>query len=176
MKNRCAPVTSPFGDDIKEQVSHMVKVMRLLNGVGIAANQLGYSNRIFIAWFGAREDEDVVPMINPETLRTDGPWVDMREACLSCDGCVGHVRRRDFVTVKWFDVDGCEHTERYSGWDARIIQHETDHLNGICIADKFNSIDELANRYEMERLSLQAGILPKRMKKRGYNVLPRNVS
>ena len=57
--------------------------------------------------------------------------------------------------------------------DARIIQHEMDHLNGVCIIDKFNAMDKMANRFEMEKLQIQAGILPDRLRKRGYVVQPR---
>lgn len=151
----------------------MISVMRLLNGVGIAANQLGYDNRIFIAWFGAREDEDVVPMINPVLLDVRGDWVDMKEACLSGAGCVGTIKRRAFAHVKWIDLQGFEQSALFTEWDARIIQHEMDHLNGVCIIDKFNAMDKMANRFEMEKLQIQAGILPDRLRKRGYVVQPR---
>lgn len=153
--------------DLEEQVSHMKKALKLLNGVGIAANQLGYDNRVCICWFNAREENDMMVMINPDIRWTSGKMVDMKEMCLSCDGCVGNVRRHDAVSVTWIDIHGFEYTSRYEGWNARIVQHEVDHLNGLTIIDRFAVTEKFANRLEMEKLQLGAGIVPKRLKKKG---------
>lgn len=163
-------VHSAVGSSLDIQIAEMKEVLRLLNGVGIAANQLGYNNRVCICWFGAREEKDMVVMINPVINQASGDWIEMKEACLSADQCVGTIKRRELVTVSYFDKEGFMHVGTYSGWDARIVQHELDHLNGIVIVDKFTPADKMFNRPEIERLQLEAGIVPKRLANKGLTL------
>jgi peptide deformylase len=152
---------------IQDQIEKMCKVVKLLNGVGIASNQLGFNNRVCVCWFGAREDKDLVPMINPSIETHGREWVSMKEACLSCDDCVGTIRRRDWVSVTWFDRDGFENRTEFYDWNARIVQHEIDHLNGLTIIDKFSLADKAFNKLVINDLSCREGMKRKRFVRRG---------
>lgn len=160
-------ISNPLTEEIKTQIQKMKDTMITLNGVGIAANQMGYDNAICICWFGAREPSDIVVMINPKIVAKTGAWVVGKEACLSCGGCYGTIPRRDSIEMEWEDPEGFVQHGLFLDWDARIVQHEMDHLDGIVIVDKFNAMDKLACRYEIEALQLNAAIMPKRLANKG---------
>lgn len=166
LAKKLKPVTE-VTDEILDQIQHMKDVVRDLDGVGIAANQLGYDNMICVCWFGAREDYDMVVMINPEITLLTGGMDKMKEACFSLPNCVAEINRHTVVEVTWEDEDGFKESERFEDWDARIVQHELDHLNGCTIHNKMNQVDKMANRIPLENLMLRAGRLPKRLKRKG---------
>lgn len=98
-------------------------------GVGLAANQIGVTKRaIFV--FADRMNGRF--MLNPviswksETIRRD------KEGCLSYPGFETQVERHDEITVAWFDEGFAQEEKNFFGWESRIIQHEVDHLDGIC--------------------------------------------
>ena len=104
-------------------------------GVGLAAPQIGVQWRIFVP---RPHEKDVIRVfINPEITKqsdtlTDGvPERDQKlEGCLSIPDIWGKVARAKRVTLKFQDETGAHHTEIFTGFNATIIQHETDHLNG----------------------------------------------
>lgn len=109
-------------------------------GIGLAAPQIGVSKRMIVVWLPkTREDETypVVLMINPTILSL---WreVDVdEEGCLSLPGIVGNVQRSTSIEVEWYDIKGIKMKKTISGFGARVIQHEVDHINWILISDKF---------------------------------------
>jgi len=106
--------------------------------VGLAAPQIGSNLRIAIVQHG----EDDIVMINPEIISTSGKKDTKRESCMSIWGMVGPVERRDKVEVSFIDGEGIEHLEKYTGFTARIVQHELDHLDGVLFDQRAN--DRLA--------------------------------
>jgi len=170
LKHKGKEVTS-FDEELMLQCDRMTEMMVTLDGVGIAANQAGYDNRVCVCWFGAREKMDITVMVNPKIINLSGGMVKLKEACLSCAQCVGVINRWDVVKVEYQDTDGFVQTETFDGWDARIVQHELDHLEGGVIIDKFNQMDKLANREIMDNLQLMVGILPKRLRKKGARIV-----
>ena len=118
----------------------MYETMDMAYGVGLAAPQIGILKRLIVV--DNREDEEEEGekpmrfyMINPEIIEKDGEEVSM-EGCLSVPGKQGTVKRAKHIKVKYNDLEGQEIIMEAENFLARIIQHETDHLNGILYTDK----------------------------------------
>lgn len=122
---------------IKYLIADMIETMEHAEGLGIAAPQVGVNLRIYIARLNFNTpNEMIVPMINAEFLSVSEEKEGGEEGCLSIPGKFGLVRRSKSVTIRYMDEKGKSHTLKLNGLNARIMQHETDHLNGVLIADK----------------------------------------
>ena len=137
---------------LQQLIDDMLETMHEYQGVGLAAPQVHQSVRLFVAGFPpsreAPEDReaDRVPqmvLINPE-VRADGTeTVEDWEGCLSIPDIRGRVPRARRVHVRAFDRDGKRVELRAGGFTARVIQHETDHLDGVLFFDRMRSFDTL---------------------------------
>ena len=121
---------------IKETLDDMVDTMREELGVGLAAPQVGIMRRMFVA---EPEPGRVYYMINPEIYFEEGSEEDY-EACLSVPGLIGIVERPQKIKIRALDRDGVEHDYEFEGFDARVMCHENDHLNGVLYTDKAHDI------------------------------------
>lgn len=122
---------------IKKLIADMTDTMLAVDGLGIAAPQVGVNLRIYIARLNFNTPNEIIaPMINVEFLSLSDEKENNEEGCLSIPGKFGLVRRSKSVTIRYMDEKGKSHTLKLSGLNARIMQHETDHLEGILIADK----------------------------------------
>lgn len=122
---------------IKKLIADMTDTMRAVDGLGIAAPQVGVNLRIYIARLNFNTpNEMITPMFNAELLHLSDEKETNEEGCLSIPGKFGLVRRSKSVTIRYMDEKGKTHTLKLSGLNARIMQHEIDHLEGILIADK----------------------------------------
>lgn len=139
---------------VKKLIADMIETMRHADGLGIAAPQVGVNLRIYIARLNFNTpNEMIVPMINAEFLNLSDATESAEEGCLSIPGKFGLVRRSKVVTIRYMDEKGKMHTLKLNGLNARIMQHETDHLNGVLIADKMErelSVEEVRKRRETE--------------------------
>jgi len=129
------PVTD-FGPDLTQLVARMNRVMTLAEGVGLAANQIGVSLRVFVYDLGDGRSGHVV---NP-TLLVD-PAADIvndQEGCLSLPGQHHLTPRADLATVSGVDVEGRPIEVSGDGWMARCLQHEVDHLDGVVYLDRLD--------------------------------------
>ncbi|PJC37261.1 peptide deformylase [Candidatus Peregrinibacteria bacterium CG_4_9_14_0_2_um_filter_53_11] len=125
---------------IKKFVNDMIETMFDADGIGIAAPQVGVNLRIFIARLNFdTPHEMIVPMINPVLENFSKKTTNVEEGCLSIPGRFGKVRRSSTVTVHYTDIKGKRVTLHLEGLNARIMQHETDHLDATLIADKMTS-------------------------------------
>lgn len=123
--------------EVKDLVKSMIDTMMDCDGLGIAAPQVGVNSRIYIARLNFdTPHEMIVPMINAEILQMSDETADAEEGCLSLPKRFGIVRRSKEVTVRYNDVKGKTHTLHFADLNARIMQHEMDHLKGTLIADK----------------------------------------
>lgn len=113
--------------------------MKWEGGIGIAANQLGFTSSIIIV-------EDTV-MINPSLFIGLTDIQSDIEACLSLPGKFFKVRRSTRITASWIDKDGATCKEIMYGRRARIFQHELDHLNGITLANNLAATEITPNLY-----------------------------
>ncbi len=137
-------VSEPIGPDypgLEEFLADFWETMYYADGVGLAAPQVGKSIRIFVIDATAMADEDLSlkgfrkVFINPTILEISGePWT-MEEGCLSLPEIRENVARPDNVTIRYQDEKFQWHEESYSGYAARIIQHEYDHLQGKLFVD-----------------------------------------
>lgn len=122
---------------IKHLIADMIETMEHAEGLGIAAPQVGVNLRIYIARLNFNTpNEMIVPMINAEFLSVSEEKEGGEEGCLSIPGKFGLVRRSKAVTIRYMDEKEKIHTLKLNALNARIMQHETDHLNGILISDK----------------------------------------
>lgn len=121
----------------KKLVADMIETMQAVDGLGIAAPQVGVNLRIFIARLNFdTANEIIVPMINSEFLKVSEETEEGEEGCLSVPRKFGIVRRAKKVTIKYLDLRGQPQTLNLSDLNARIVQHETDHIDGILFVDK----------------------------------------
>lgn len=135
--------------DVADLLARMVNRLRELNGAGLAAPQIGASVKVIVVEvrktdvFPDRPTSPLLEMINPVIVRqfetTEIGW----EGCFSVPGLMGLVPRAGTVTIEYTSTDGTDVTEHYSGYVARVIQHEIDHLNGVEFVDRMNSMESL---------------------------------
>lgn len=131
LSKRCREV-SEITDRIRETLDDMVDTMREERGVGLAAPQVGVMRRMFVA---EPEPGRVYYMINPEIYFEDGSEEEY-EGCLSVPGLIGIVERPQKIKIRALDRDGVEQDYEFEGFDARVMCHENDHLNGVLYTDK----------------------------------------
>lgn len=154
-------ITSP---EIKFLVSRMMSVMKDYSLVGLAAPQIGISLRIFIMAFGEELKEDFTPaiyrakemstfpltvFINPEMKILDHRKIVSEEGCASVVGFTADVPRNYSVQVSATDNSGNPIEHKLKGWNARIAQHEIDHLNGILFTDLMDRKSLCCSNWEM---------------------------
>ncbi|MBP5485123.1 MAG: peptide deformylase [Alphaproteobacteria bacterium] len=142
LREKCTPVDT-ITPEILETLDEMVKMMDEQHGVGLAAPQVGISKR-FLVMKNPVNDE-VIKMINPVILSRSDEMVVKEEGCLSVLGSDGlpvfaDVARPAKVSVQWTGIDGKQNTANMSGFRARIVQHETDHLDGILFIDYLSPV------------------------------------
>lgn len=127
---------------IKKLIADMKETTLAVDGLGLAAPQIGQDIRLFIARLNyGTPNELMVPMINAEILAFSEDMQEEEEGCLSLPKRFGIVNRHAALTVSYTDERNTLRTLKLEGLNARIIQHEIDHLNGILIADKMKEVD-----------------------------------
>jgi peptide deformylase len=146
---------------IQQLIDDMFETMKEYQGVGLAAPQVHEGLRIFVAGFPPRKDadedderEDDIPLmalINPEIEMTSRDMVDDWEGCLSIPDIRGRVPRLREIKVRAFDRTGERIEIRAQNFSARVIQHETDHLDGILFFDRMKSFESLTFLDEYSR-------------------------
>src|SRR4051794_4350969 len=133
LKSKATPVDR-FDDSLRSQVSRMAGIMSDSLGVGLAAPQLGISQRLLIYRVGP--DAPVIVLANPEIEWTSQDEEMLEEGCLSIPGVTVDVERPVHVRVRASDEEGEGRLVEASGLEARVIQHELDHLDGVLILDR----------------------------------------
>ena len=133
LKSRATEVDR-FDQLLKSQVARMAGLMNDAFGVGLAAPQLGISQRLLVYRLGP--DAPVIALVNPELEWTSPDEETMEEGCLSLPGVAVDVDRPIHVRVRAVDEQGDERRVEASGLEARVIQHEIDHLDGVLILDR----------------------------------------
>jgi peptide deformylase len=133
LKSPATPV-SEFDEGLAGEVERMVGIMRDALGVGLAATQLGILHRLLV--FQAGADASPTALVNPEFEWASGELALAEEGCLSLPGVVVEVERPLHVRVRGRDTRGQPLLVEASGLEARVIQHEADHLDGVLILDR----------------------------------------
>lgn len=122
-------------EDIQELVKDMVETMYFYKGIGLAAPQIGVSQKLITIDI-SQDNESLNPQvfINPEIIKSKGS-AEYSEGCLSIPNFNGDVIRSEQVTVKFISLEGEEKIYPVKGLLARVLQHEIDHLHGILFTD-----------------------------------------
>lgn len=130
LRTKTKPVAKVTKDIVK-LLKDMEDTLYKAEGVGIAAPQVNSSHRICLALI----NQKLIPMINPEITWKSDELLVAEEGCLSLPNVSVDVPRASEITVKYLDTKGQSQERRLVDWDARIVQHEVDHLDGILIVD-----------------------------------------
>ena len=141
-----------FGDELKQLVNDMFETMYAAKGVGLAAPQVGVSQRLFVMDVPNEAGEsNKIAIANPEIIRVEGEQIG-DEGCLSFPGLYIKIQRNMRAIVRgqdlagdWFELDGEELT-------ARCILHETDHCDGIVFLDRMTKLRREMAKRKIKRL------------------------
>ncbi len=117
--------------EIRELIKKMREAMEATNGVGLAANQIGLDMKVFVA----RVEGKFYAIFNPEIVKISKELVVAKEGCLSVPGTTDEVVRPYQISLKGFDKNGKRLSIKAWGYQARVFQHEVDHLNGKLFID-----------------------------------------
>ncbi len=149
LRKKARPINK-FDKDLQTLIDDMVDTMREAPGVGLAAPQVGISERLIVVEYGEdTEDENgeiiegpkrLFAMINPEIVKTSTETELGVEGCLSIPGLVGEVERFSTIQVKGLNRRGQPMKVKAEGWLARIFQHEIDHINGVVFPDRATKV------------------------------------
>ena len=142
LRTKCDPV-DVITPQLLSTMDEMVSMMREQNGVGLAAPQVGLASRFLVMM--DPDSETVYRMINPRIVSFGEDTCAMEEGCLSVLGknnlpVYAYVTRPQTVVVEWTDEKGEQKMAEMSGYPARIVQHETDHLDGKLFVDHLPSV------------------------------------
>lgn len=129
-----AATVSVFDDDLRRLTDDMFETMYNAPGVGLAAPQIGVLKRVFVGDIG----DGPFIMVNPEIVEVDGKW-KYEEGCLSVPGRYWNIKRADFARATGQDLEGNSVTFEGDELMGRLLQHETDHLNGILLLERLST-------------------------------------
>ena len=158
LRRKAHPVKK-FDKELGTLIDDMVETMREAPGVGLAAPQIGLSERLLVIEYYEREEDEEIedaPMkvwavINPEIVKASEEKVIGVEGCLSIPGLLGEVERHAEVHVKYLNKQGKPMKIKAKGWLARIFQHEIDHLNGVLFTDLATRVWQPQQEVEQEQ-------------------------
>ena len=173
------PVLKEVAEDIEqnypklqELIANMYETMYNASGIGLAAPQIGLPVRIFIADTTQINDDDFngekegfrKVFINATILKEYGqPW-SYDEGCLSIPGIRESVVREDTVEIEYLDENFEYHHEIYTGFNARVIQHEYDHIEGILFVDRIKPLKKRLIKRKLASISKGDVRVPYKMK------------
>jgi peptide deformylase len=129
-----ALAVADFGDPLQDQIKRMGQLMHEALGIGLAATQVGLMNRVLV--YRVDSDGPIAALVNPELEWSGDERETMEEGCLSLPGVLVEVERPIHVRVRARDERGEAILIEASGLEARVIQHEMDHLDGVLILDR----------------------------------------
>jgi len=150
---RKARTVSIFDEALQVLIDDMVETMRQAPGVGLAAPQVGVSQRVIVVEYPENDQDEESPkklyaMVNPEIVKPSQETIAGIEGCLSVPGLVGEVQRAVEITVKGLNRHGQPMRVKVKEWMARIFQHEIDHLNGVVFTDRATKVWQPQEPYE----------------------------
>jgi len=152
-----------FDDTLRALVADLYDTMAAYNGVGLAANQVGVGQRVFVVDVPQEDGRhDRFAVVNPVLDQKQGKETG-EEGCLSMPGLLEQVQRAASVRLRGFDEHGKPIEHVVSGYLARAIQHESDHLDGVLFTDRLSPLKRQFLKRELDALArgeLPAGYHP----------------
>ena len=139
--------------NLQQFIDSLIDTMFEYSGVGLAAPQVHESLRIFVAMLDAdgRGEGDAVTFVNPEIMVVGEETVEGWEGCLSIPEIRGRVPRAQHIKVSALDRNGKRFEHELKDFPARVVQHETDHLDGVLFLDRMRSFETLTYLEEYSR-------------------------
>ena len=127
--------------DLKDTLTHSS------DGIGLAAPQIGELRRVVVVRLGSRNEDEREPdppiaLINPKIVKAGNEQRDF-DGCLSCPGLYGETARPHYLGVTGLDEQGRPFERVFEGFDAVVVHHEIDHLDGVLFIDRVQSIEDL---------------------------------
>lgn len=161
---RAEEVADPTAREVRRLIEDMIETMEDAEGVGLAAPQVHVGKRIIIfkapdSRAGDDDPKSVTPLtalINPVIEPLGEEMVDGFEGCLSIPGLTGVVPRYNRIRYRGFAPNGAPVEREASGFHARVVQHETDHLDGILYTMRMTDLRLLSFTDELRRLAPEA--------------------
>lgn len=136
------PCAAVEGEDLRDLTADMFDTMYAAPGRGLAGSQIGVMKRVFVMDCTWKEgDRSPMAFLNPEIIAASDENSALEEGCLSIPGLMVPVVRPDEITVRWQTADGAQQEQTFSGFEARCIQHEMDHLDGRVTLDHLSETD-----------------------------------
>ena len=153
LRRRAEPLKE-INDAVVARVQAMLETMYAVNGVGLAAPQVGWPVRLFTLNL-TRQPEDALVFVNPVLQRADGEQEE-EEGCLSFPGLFGKVRRSARVTVAAYDLKGEEFAVEGEELLARALQQELDHLDGVLFITRMTEASRAAAKTRLKELEQES--------------------
>ena len=153
LRHKSKPVTRVDGE-LRKIIGKMFELMYEANGVGLAANQVNLPLRLFVCNPTAKsgEGEEHV-FINPVISKAKGS-AEAEEGCLSLPGVYASVIRPDSIHVEAYDLQGNQIKMDLKGFFGRVIQHETDHLDGVMFTDRLSETGKADVEHDIEEFRI----------------------
>ena len=143
--------------DVKKLSKDMFETMENADGIGLAAPQIGLSKRIFVVDGTMLKDEGMKTFknvfINPKIISETGDSWGFEEGCLSIPNIRENILRKSEIKITYFDENWCEHIKNYNGMQARVIQHEYDHIQGKLFIDYLPSLKKKLIKNKLKEIS-----------------------
>lgn len=156
LRKKCHTITSDY-PELKKFIEDMYETMYESNGVGLAAPQVGKDIRLFIIDTDAFNDKKSKGVkktfINAEILSESGKEWDFEEGCLSIPKIRENVARFPDLVIKYQDENFEWFEETYSGMEARVIQHEFDHIEGVLFVDHLSALKKQLLKGKLQNIS-----------------------
>lgn len=159
LKKMAVPIAPDF-PELKDLIGNMWETMYHAEGVGLAAPQIGQAIRLFVIDTLQIDDDDEEKKTKSEGFKkvfinaqkveeTGNPWT-YEEGCLSIPRIRGDVERPDTIRLRYLDENFAEHEETFIGVNARVIQHEYDHIDGILFTERLKPLKKRLIQRKLE--------------------------
>lgn len=153
LRKKCKPVKH-FDENIRGILNDMCALMRVYNGVGLAANQAGIDLQLIVV-----EDKNkLFKLVNPRILKREGK-IDFEEGCLSFPGVEIGIKRAKKIWLSAYDENGEKIGLEAEGIISVVLQHEIDHINGITFIDRLPLLQKLKIMPQLNALKKKHMIL-----------------
>jgi len=151
LRKVCKPIET-INDEMMTLCNDMIETMRLAQGAGLAANQVGVSIRLIVLDPRTKKDDKSIILINPVIIEQDSEEIT-EEGCLSLPKFYEFVKRAKRVFVTGVNIKGEPFKMECDGFMARAVQHELDHLNGVLLIDHLSPVkkDLFKKKYMKDR-------------------------
>lgn len=140
LKKSCQPITE-IDNALLDTITQMLVCMKTNRGIGLSANQVGIDKTFCVV--SLNNNTTPLAIINPKLTWVSKKKETMGEGCLSIPGLYVPMKRHKEIIIDCLDMQGQACTYKLTDLDARILQHEMDHLNGKCIVDFIPKIQEI---------------------------------